>query len=44
LILAKNLVGAIGKDYESKDLTDFENFKESKKSHTKYLLECKELI
>jgi hypothetical protein len=44
LILAKNLVGKqFGKGfYESKDLTDFENFKEGdKKIHTKYLLNVK---
>jgi isoleucyl-tRNA synthetase len=45
--LAKNLVGKqFGKGfYESKDLTDFENFKEGdKKIHTKYLLNVKERI
>jgi isoleucyl-tRNA synthetase len=40
LILAKNLVGKqFGKGfYESKDLTDFENFKKEIRIHTKYLL------
>jgi isoleucyl-tRNA synthetase len=44
LILAKNLVGKqFGKGfYESKDLTDFENFKEGdKKIPYQVLAECK---
>jgi isoleucyl-tRNA synthetase len=43
LILAKNLVGKqFGKGfYESKDLTDFENFKEGDKKPYQVLAECK---
>jgi isoleucyl-tRNA synthetase len=47
LILAKNLVGKqFGKGfYESKDLTDFENFKEGdKKIPYQVLAECKGAI